>query len=98
LSCKLRYLAQTHQLRQNFKTTELDAGYFQAYLYIAAAHLALGEPEQAQKWCLRHRCSILASGPMSALVVNLTDGIDDSARIVELDVLGAIGQEKLLCI
>ena len=37
-------------IAQNFKTLELDAGYFQAYLDIGAGHLALGDPEQALTW------------------------------------------------
>jgi TolB-like protein/Tfp pilus assembly protein PilF len=37
-------------IAQNLKTLELDAGYFQAYLDIGAAHLALGDPEQAVTW------------------------------------------------
>jgi len=37
-------------IAQNLKTLELDAGYFQAYLDIGAAHLALGDPEQALTW------------------------------------------------
>ena len=37
-------------IAQNLKTLELDAGYFQAHLDIGAAHLALGDPEQALTW------------------------------------------------
>jgi len=37
-------------IAQNLKTLELDAGYFQAYLDIGAAHLALGDPEEALTW------------------------------------------------
>jgi adenylate cyclase len=37
-------------IAQSLKTLELDAGYFQAYLDIGAAQLALGEPEQALTW------------------------------------------------
>lgn len=37
-------------IAQNLKTLELDAGYFQAYLDIGAAQLALGDPEQALTW------------------------------------------------
>jgi TolB-like protein/Tfp pilus assembly protein PilF len=37
-------------IAQNLKTLDLDAGYFQAYLDIGAAHLALGDPEQALTW------------------------------------------------
>jgi adenylate cyclase len=37
-------------IAQTLKTLELDAGYFQAYLDIGAAHLALGDPEQALTW------------------------------------------------
>jgi adenylate cyclase len=37
-------------IAQSQKTLELDAGYFQAYLDIGAAHLALGDPEQALTW------------------------------------------------
>ena len=37
-------------IAQNMKTLELDAGYFQAYLDIGAAHLELGDPEQALTW------------------------------------------------
>jgi TolB-like protein/Tfp pilus assembly protein PilF len=37
-------------IAQSLKTLELDAGYFQAYLDIGAAHLALGDPEQALTW------------------------------------------------
>jgi len=38
-------------IAQSLKTLELNAGYFQAYLDIGAAHLALGDPEQALTWC-----------------------------------------------
>ncbi len=38
-------------IAQNLKTLELNAAYFQAYLDIGAAHLALGDPEQALIWC-----------------------------------------------
>jgi tetratricopeptide (TPR) repeat protein len=37
-------------IAQTLKTLELDAGYFQAYLDVGAAHLALGDPEQALTW------------------------------------------------
>ena len=37
-------------IAQSLKTLELDAGYFQAYLDIGSAHLALGEAEQALTW------------------------------------------------
>jgi tetratricopeptide (TPR) repeat protein len=40
----------TGAIAQNLKTLELDAGYFQAYLDVGAAHLALGDPEQALTW------------------------------------------------
>jgi TolB-like protein/Tfp pilus assembly protein PilF len=40
----------TGAIAQSQKTLELDAGYFQAYLDIGAAHLALGDPEQALTW------------------------------------------------
>jgi len=38
-------------IAQSLRTLELDADYFQAYLDIGAAHLALGDPEQALTWC-----------------------------------------------
>jgi hypothetical protein len=34
----------------------------------------------------------------SCLVIDFTDGIDDSVRIVELDIFRAVGHENLLCI
>jgi adenylate cyclase len=37
-------------IAQSLKTLELDAGYYQAYLDIGAAHLALDDPEQALTW------------------------------------------------
>ena len=49
-----RFLLYSHDyagaIEQNLKTLELDAGYFQAYLDIGAAHLALGNPEEAVTW------------------------------------------------
>jgi TolB-like protein/Tfp pilus assembly protein PilF len=49
-----RFLLYSHDyagaIAQNLKTLELDAGYFQAYLDIGAAHLALGDPEEAVTW------------------------------------------------
>jgi adenylate cyclase len=56
-------------IAQNLKTLELDAGYFQAYLDIGAAHLALGDPEQALTWW--HKGQMLDSSVRSydALIV-----------------------------
>jgi adenylate cyclase len=49
-----RFLLYSHDyagaIAQNLKTLELDAGYFQAYLDIGAAHLALDDPEEALTW------------------------------------------------
>src|SRR3984893_7218255 len=56
-------------IAQNLKTLELDAGYFQAYLDIGSAHLALGDPEQALTWW--HKGQMLDSSVRSydALIV-----------------------------
>jgi len=56
-------------IAQNLKTLELDAGYFQAYLDIGAAHLALGDPENALTWW--HKGQMLDSSVRSydALIV-----------------------------